>query len=264
MSNCPHCTTLIKFPTDHNSRWYKCPECTWYVRELTLPNSGLTRVEVGKLNSGAIAPLLPGSFEVRPSPRLSTIPRNVIPIPQPSQQNQVKTYSATPAQSSSQARLSNPVKPSIPTPSLDQIRARRKQVAKEIIDLEIQNKNLLKDLLQEIDNQRSVKFIAPKLMEYSENREKFIEELKELDTRESTYSINKAQSSTQQPKVRYVNAPITKPIPFGYSAFVGIGVMIWFTLSIGIQQWEFKTVAMMFGAGAGIALIGWLTGNANR
>lgn len=264
MSNCPHCTTLIKFPADHNGRWYKCPECTWYVRELILPNSGLTRIEVGKFNSGSIGPLLPGSFEVKPASRLSTIPRNVTSIPQPSQPNQGKTYSAAPAQNSSQARLSNPVRPATSTPNLEQLRARRKQVAEEIIDLETQNNNLLKDLLQEIDNPQSVKFIAPKLMEYSENREKFIEELKELDTRESAYSINKAQPATQEPKIRYLSAPATKPIHYGYSVFVGIGVMIWYTLSLGIQQWEFKTVAMMFGAGAGIALIGWLTGNANR
>lgn len=267
MSNCPRCTTLVKFPTDHNSRWYKCPECSGYLRELSLPNSGLTRVELGKTVPGGISPLLPGSFDVRPASRVSTIPRNVIPIPQPAQQNRTKTNSI-PSDNANKSRLSSPIKPAILNNITDivQVRARRRQIANEILNLEEQNKNLLKDLLQEKDNQQSVDFIASKLIEYSNNREKFIEELGELDTRENSYLANKSKTPAQELKVQYISTPSAKkePIPFGYSAFVGIGAMIWFTLSIGVQQWELKTVLMMLGVGVGVALVGWFTGSANK
>jgi len=137
----------------------------------------------------------------------------------------------------------------------------------EITSLEEQNKGLLTDLTKEYnDDPTWIPFIATKLQETEQSRLQLIGRLQELNSLEVTNLANKTQELTSKLESRRVSQPPsytitnTKSIHFGYSAFFGIGTMIWFTLSMGIQQWEFKTLMMIIGTGVGIAFVGWITG----
>jgi hypothetical protein len=267
MSKCPRCTILVNFPDDHNGRWYKCPECYSYIRELSLKTSGITRVDLGKSTPTGIVLVPASTVIVKPAARIPTIPRNVIPIPQPTQQNQAKAGSSALAKNTSRgggtSNSMQTVNVERNSLSLEQIRTRRKQVMDEITSLEEQNRVLFSELMQEYKNDPTwIPIIVENLQAAKENRLKLIGRLQKLNSLE-VESLDKKNQELNS-KLEFRSAVNTKsdkkPIHFGYSAFVGIGAMIWFTLSIGIQQWEFKTVLMMLGVGVGIALVGWLMG----
>ncbi len=137
----------------------------------------------------------------------------------------------------------------------------------EIASLEEQHDGLLKDLTKEYtDDPTWIPFIAAKLQETEQSKLLLFGRLQELNSLETANLSNKIQELNARLESRPASKTPTyidtsrDSIHFGYSAFLGIGAMIWFTLSMGIQQWDFTTLLMMIGTGIGIAFTGWITG----
>ncbi|MBK9209294.1 MAG: hypothetical protein IPL71_13720 [Anaerolineales bacterium] len=235
-----------------------------------MKTSGLTRVDLGRSTPTGIVPVPTASVIVKPAIRISTIPRNVIPVPQSAQQNQTRTSSPAPSQNASLGGTSNSSQAANAgrnSLSLEQIKTGRKQVMDEIASLEEQHAGLLKDLTKEYtDDPTWIPFIAAKLQETEQSKLLLFGRLQELNNLETANLSNKIQELNSKLESRSASNTPTyistsrDSIHFGYSAFPGIGAMIWFTLSMGIQQWEFTTLLMMVGTGIGIAFAGWITG----
>lgn len=263
MSTCPYCAIPIQFPTGHNGRWGRCPQCNWYVRELSLP-SGVSRVDLGGQTPTGIEPLTAGSVASRPVARPPTVPRRVILLPQSAQTNQARTSAPASTQNTPQNGTSNSPQTAqvgnISLMNLNQVHTRRKELANELLNIETRNQAFLNDLGQNYNDPGWVSALTAEMIENSQGRNRLFRINRDLNSREDTLLASRSQPSVSTPSTQPSAPEGNERVGCGVSAVAGIAGIVGFTLYAGVQQWDLKTVAIMLGVGLGIAFIGWMMG----
>lgn len=277
MSTCPICRASLSFPS--HTDWYKCPACQGWIR-MVRSSSGVRQFEAGMENANGIMPVqIPANASSTNAPRPSAQPRTPEPLRSTTSSVQARSASSSTASpvvptSTPQARTTNTLRvvlpPEITAMNLERVHAARKTIADELLTLETENQALMDDLSQ---NYRTpgVSLISQEMTRRSQTRRDLMERNRLLNIREdsiiatqnSQASLRASQSSTSYSSSSSSSNGISTPMGCGISAFLGVVGIIGFTLYMGIQQWEFKTLLIMLGVGIGIALISWTIGKAS-